>query len=197
MSNITEKILEYLQLQAENTIDLVDTLLSDRGTASKKYHRFLRHGAPQFRTNWAEQYRERQRYYSLLNHLRRSGLIENKRTGKLSLWKITKAGVEHFKKISERRDKNFSLPRKKYQCEAGKEIIILSYDIPERQRGKRYWLRSCLISLEFQMLQKSVWIGKIALPAEFIKDLRNYKIFPFVHIFSINQAGTIKEKYKI
>ena len=73
------------------------------------------------------------------------------------------------------------------------EVIIVSFDVPERRRHWRDWLRFQLASLGLQKLQLSVWIGKVKLPEEFLEDLKKFQLLTYVHILSVGKKGTLKD----
>ena len=56
LMTITEKILEYLQLQAESTVDLFGIMMTDRRAAMRKARHSIIHGPRQFKHNWADLY---------------------------------------------------------------------------------------------------------------------------------------------
>ena len=197
MGKAIETILEILQRQAESTVELADIMFTDRSTSYRKARRSLLKAPPQFKTEWADWYRKRQTFYSLLNQLKREGLVKKEKRGNSSLWKITKRGIL---RLTEARDKGKRetlpmLSRKKYEAEKNNELAIVAFDIPERERKKRDWLRVHLAGLGFSSLQKSVWMGKVGIPEAFIKDLRDYEMIPYVQIFSVNKQGTIKKTF--
>jgi DNA-binding transcriptional regulator PaaX len=74
------------------------------------------------------------------------------------------------------------------------KLKVIIFDIPEKERHKREWLRVSLLALGFSFLQQSVWMGKNKIPESFIVDLRDRKLLPCVEIFEINQKGTIERK---
>ena len=67
------------------------------------------------------------------------------------------------------------------------------FDIPEKEKWKRVWLREVLGLCGFKMLQRSVWAGKNKIPEEFLADLRNFNMLEYVHIFEVSKKGTLKE----
>lgn len=71
---------------------------------------------------------------------------------------------------------------------------ILIFDIPERKKEYRNWLRNALYALDFKQLQKSVFIGKNPLPGSFIKEISYLGLDEFINIFSIRE---IDNKNKI
>ena len=66
----------------------------------------------------------------------------------------------------------------------GNSRVLVLFDIPEHKRKIRRWLRDQLKEWDFELVQKSVWIGQGSLPKEFgeylvllgIKD--NVKVYP-------------------
>ncbi|MBI2514977.1 hypothetical protein HYV91_02205 [Candidatus Wolfebacteria bacterium] len=185
---IIPKILEILQVQAEATADLLDIFTSNYGDSCRKLGRSIKYGPTRFKTDWASLYRERQSFYSMLNHLKQQGLIKKRKNElrKGSVWQITKRGLKKLNLIKNQE----KFPYKK---ETSDKLIIVTFDIPEKDRQKREWLRSALRVLDFSLLQESVWIGKNEIPQEFLYDLRKREIMDFVHILEINKEGTLSK----
>lgn len=133
--------------------------------------------------------KEKHRFYSLLSKLKKQGFIKKGEKRRKIFWRITPLGEKKIEKL-----KNiFSFP--KFNHKEGKDngINIIVFDIPEKHKTKRDWLRHTLLTLGFTMLQKSVWIGKNKLPEEFLKALAELNLVDFVYIFKISKTGTIKE----
>jgi len=190
---IIPKILEIVQNQAEATADILDIFTSGYGASYRKMKRTIKYGAPRFKSDWAFEYRERQKFYSLLNQLKNQGLVKKyqDKTKQGSFWKITKKGLE---KLSLIKSKNlFGKNSVDYKRKPENTIKIIIFDIPEKERHKRAWLRAVLTSLDFSLLQRSVWMGKNKLPEKFIYDLDKRGILSYVQIFEISQKGTIDQ----
>ena len=196
MGKKIETILNILQRSAETSIHLMKIISENPYAARYRFHHLLHpDNAPKrFRHNWADLYRERQKFYSLLNKLKREGLIIKEGDSRKSIWRITERGRKHFVKRYKNK-RQVELPPKEYVArKQGKALVIATFDIPEKERKKRDWLRACLISFGFSKLQKSVWIGRGGISEEFMDDLRKYKIISYVHIFTIGRSGTIVRK---
>ncbi|MCL5004496.1 MAG: hypothetical protein M1170_00945 [Patescibacteria group bacterium] len=134
---------------------------------------------------------EKLRFYDLLYRLRKEGLIENiNKENKKSL-QITKKGAEKLENLRLRKTNEF--PQKVYKIENENTFKIIIFDIPEKHRKKRGWIREVLRNLKFKMLQKSVWIGKTKLPEELIHNLKNFDLLPYVEIFEISKTGSLKQ----
>ncbi|MGC8776274.1 MAG: hypothetical protein ACP5QN_03115 [Minisyncoccia bacterium] len=183
------KILEILQTGAETTATLLDIFTSNYYNSYRKIRRSIIYGPSEFKSNWADNYLELQKFYNLLNRLKKQGFIQKQEKDKKSIWSITKLGLEKLKILKKQ---NFPIYYKK---EKENSLMIVTFDIPEQERYKRDWLRNVLVYLDFKFLQQSVWIGKTKIPEEFIENLREQKMLNYVHIFKINKAGTIIKKF--
>ena len=73
------------------------------------------------------------------------------------------------------------------------KIRLVIFDIPEKKAHVRKLLRGMLRLLGYQYLQKSVYIGKTALPVSFYKILDDLKIKKNVYIFIVK--STDKQNY--
>ncbi|OGF74791.1 CRISPR-associated endonuclease Cas2 [Candidatus Giovannonibacteria bacterium RIFCSPHIGHO2_02_43_13] len=135
------------------------------------------------RTNFDAE--RRQEFFNLLNYLQRKGFVEKKKTDAGIFWKITSGGLVKLKIL-----KNKSTD---YQADSDGNLKIIIFDVPEKERKLRAWLRSALKILGFRMLQQSVWIGKGRIPELFLFDLRQKNLLPYIHIMEVNKGGTVKE----
>jgi hypothetical protein len=124
-------------------------------------------------------------FWTLLSKLKKENLISRRRDRKIV---ITKQGKKYLRTKQKR---PFSGKRHEPEKLPDEEIILVIFDIPEEYKRKRDWLRFRLKQFDFKALQKSVWWGDAGLPKEFFKDLKRYKILPYVHVFSVNKKGTI------
>ncbi len=130
------------------------------------------------------------RYRILLSALKRDGLIEERPNKLGRVFVITRGGIEKLAALRKRK-KNM-LPSVSYEVAKGDAISIVTFDVPERERRKRDWLRAVLRRLDFTPVQKSVWMGKVKIPREFLDDLRTLRLVEFVEIFQITKTGSLK-----
>lgn len=75
---------------------------------------------------------------------------------------------------------------------------ILIFDIPEKLRRYRDFLRTELSSLGFYQLQKSVWVHPLPIPEAFWKEVIDPGLLSFVRIGvleSINQEAELKDYF--
>ncbi len=134
---------------------------------------------------------KKQNFYDLLYRLRKEGLVLERKKDKDCFFRITAKGKEILEGL--RLKKVNALPTTSYKAENDNLLKIVIFDIPEDERRKRDWLREALKNLEFNMLQKSVWAGKIKLPQEFLADLNKLNLLPCVEIFAISRTGSLKQ----
>jgi CRISPR/Cas system-associated endoribonuclease Cas2 len=61
------------------------------------------------------------------------------------------------------------------------------FDIPEKRRKIRNWLRDQLKEWDFELVQKSVWIGKGPLPKEFNERLGFFGVKEGIKVYPIHK----------
>ena len=66
--------------------------------------------------------------------------------------------------------------------------IIIIFDIPEKERKVRAWLRGQIKLWEFTMIQKSVWLGFGPLPKEFYDRVDFLGIKECIKIFKVEKS---------
>jgi virulence-associated protein VapD len=135
--------------------------------------------------------RERQSFNELLYRLRRDNLIGPSSKNRLKIpMLLTKKGKARLNALRKKAKHAFPMPA--YALEKDSVIKIVVFDIPERERKKRDWLRVALHQLGFRMLQRSVWIGRTKIPEDFLSDLRRLKLFQYIEIIAITKTGSLK-----
>lgn|SRR3989338_1320571 len=121
-----------------------------------------------------------------LSKLKNDGLILRNTGG---LFKLSPKGKNKLKELKKRRltDKD------NFNKEPGDKVIIISYDIPVQFNRERRILSGILFSLGFKMIHKSVWVGKVKLPKEFIAAMSQMNILHFVEIMEVTKKGSLKQ----
>ena len=120
---------------------------------------------------------------SLLSRLKKQGLVERRGTVKHSLWILTNKGKRWLKE-------NHLETMPTVPAVDGVTRLVI-FDIPEYERNKRNIIRAELVGHNFQILQRSVWIGYNPLSEDFIKTLDTLNLKNKVHIFSVEKMGTL------
>ena len=116
----------------------------------------------------------------VLHRLQRKGLIEKKNNE----CKLTLLGLRYFKKIKQN-----NIEKKKEWD--GKWRIVM-FDVPEKYRKERNWLRFQLFGFEYQQLQKSVFLGKWPLTEDFFSEIVKRKLNNFIRLITIGEIDDEK-----
>lgn len=184
---LTKRILEHLIDASSDVAYLFAAIAASPYGASRKQiekkMRELREGNERTNPDLEKMRRKQQNFYNIINKLQREGFIKKTKDRELM---ITVLGKEKYKKILS------YLPRRRYKAEVDRSLKVIIFDIPEKEKYKRFWLRGQLRDLGFKMLQKSVWVGKKKLPREFIEDIRDLKLLPYIEIFSVIKTGSMQ-----
>lgn len=110
-----------------------------------------------------------------LSRLHSKGYVENTTLG----WSITKKG----KSLSINNSLLNYIPSP--FTKNSQPNMIISFDIPEKDRFVRHWLRNQIKIFDYKMLQQSLWIGPSPLPPAFLRRLEDLKIRKNVKTFKI------------
>lgn len=182
------KALELLRQGAQTQVDFFSAVLAaGYGASSSRidYEYRKRKGSFEARRSKIEALKNNKRRLTVfISKMKHDGLIEESKNDKI---KISRKGMDKLRKLRN------NLPSRFYTRSNKKNYIIISFDIPERFRRKRNWLREVIRNLGFKMIHQSVWMGKEKMPKDFIDDLENLKILEFVEIFEISKAGSLKK----
>ena len=185
-------ILENLQKIGRTADSLLNILIGDN-TYRRLKRKALYPTLPDFSKVKSRAFMgERNNLRGLLFRLEKQGLIQKKRRDRKNYWFITPSGRKKLGKLKDIP----SFPRPFYEKIGDAGLNIMIFDIPEKEKTKRNWLRQALLSLDFELLQKSVWIGKNKLPEAFLTDLHDLKLIGFIHIFKVLKLGTIKRHWE-
>ncbi len=193
--DIILKILEVVEGATINAIDLFDAFLSVGYGASlnKINYEIGKRSRDRAEKNVEDTYQKqiKQRYYNFIYKLQQSDLIKEKQEGRKKIFILTKKGKDKLTFL--KRQKREKPSNHSYIKEKGDRFIIVMFDIPEKERRKRAWLRSALANLDFKIIQKSVWMGKTEIPKVFLEDLFKLKLIDCVEIFEISKTGSLKQ----
>ena len=131
----------------------------------------------------------RERLSRMLYYLEHDGLIARNGPGKMSL---TRRGKERLRALRAR-IKGLTLTSPAvYPKKDTTATTVVIFDIPELEKKKRAWVRAVLKRLEYVMIQRSVWMGTMGIPREFVTDLRDQKILHCVQFFAVTRGGTLR-----
>lgn len=133
----------------------------------------------------------KQRYYNLLYKLKEDGLVAARSRGNKKL-SLTAEGLRRWGKLQIKSQTAMPDPEN-YRKENSASIVVVTFDIPERVRYKRYWLRSVLKNIGMNSVQQSVFLGKVKIPEALIEDLTRYHLLDKVEIFEVGKSGTLRQ----
>ncbi len=111
---------------------------------------------------------------SALSRLKKNGYVENIEGN----WRITDQGKKYIQRRQEAM-KQFDSP---FSDKSPKNLILL-FDIPEKMKAEREWLRWHLKKFNYEMIQRSVWIGPSPLPKDFVNYLKSIKIHKYLKTY--------------
>ncbi len=132
--------------------------------------------------------------HNFIYQLKLHGLIEEtfSKNDKRFL-KLTNNGIGKLLELNRRKERIGDLPSFLYKKIPSNEILIATFDIPETMRDQRAWFRSVLKNLGFKMVHQSFWMGKVKIPKELPKDLKDLGLIEFIEVFSISKTGSLKK----
>ena len=116
---------------------------------------------------------------TILWRLQKKGLVEKKE----NRYRLTFLGLNFVKKSQE---KNLEKPW-------DDKWRIIMFDIPEKRRKDRNWLRAQLINLEYKLLQESVFIGKQPLEENLFKELINRNLYQYIRLLTVGEIDNETE----
>jgi len=192
---LTHKILEIATgVAAGATIGVAEAFLAVVTSPYGSSRGYLERRVSQIdktREEWIAWQSEKARFYKLIHKLRKEGFLLSKGRGQFA---ATPKGKMHWLKLQHRRASALPSPSTYSisQDEQG-ELKIVIFDIPEKEKRKREWLRSILRALHFSMLQKSVWTGKTKIPEELLEDIKRLHLISYVEIFEITRTGSLEK----
>lgn len=114
-----------------------------------------------------------------LSRLHAKGYLSNSSSG----WSITEKGKRYGRNV-----RLLSYIKSPFDKNPPDDIII-AFDIPEKNRAIRRWLRNQIQIFGYKMLQQSLWIGPGPLPSSFLKRLEDLNIRKNVKTFKITKKN--------
>ena len=120
----------------------------------------------------------RRQVTNTLQYLKKKGFVSYDG----SVWSVTEEGERFYREKGGKMVFRY-FHRKEKKEEGKKENLLILFDIPEKERRKRDWLRTQLKIFGFKQVQKSAWVGPSALPKDFFAYLDELHIRDNIKIF--------------
>ena len=195
------KILSALENSKEAAIDVLGSYLiagiSHNPTKSMSAAGQFLDSRKGNKTTQHEKREQTRRFYSMVRYLEEDGLVRKEYIAGMTNVSITEKGKKKLEIL--RTSYSVWLPSSKYQNDMDDKktsdnvASIVTFDIPEKERAKRDWLRCALNNMDFDMVHKSVWMGTGQIPVRFLEDLRDMKMGDYIEIFAITKMGSLKK----
>jgi len=194
----TFEILAILDEAKDMALDVLGAAVASQSTdllhGGKRKERFLKEAAKQ-RAPKEEKRQAMRRFYAMVSYLEQDGLVHKQIISASITVRITPKGKRKLEDLGETLAN--ALPPCEYQEKKNRilgkgALTIITFDVPEKYRAKRDWIRSALRSMDFSIIHRSVWMGKGGVPESFLEDLRDLEMGDFVEIFQINKAGSLR-----
>jgi DNA-binding transcriptional regulator PaaX len=121
---------------------------------------------------------------STLSRMKAKGLLKRNEDA----WTITPEGKELL--VDPKSSIKRFFPSKRNRSGKVPSSLIVIFDIPEKKRRYRDWLRSELVGFGFEQIQKSVWFGP-PLPEEFIRYIEMEGLIKCIRFFKATEGDVI------
>ena len=133
-----------------------------------------------------KEFEDKRKIQKMISNLKQQGILNTNKNKPLFL---TIKGTVILNGLEEKEKITFKIPQ--YPIQKDKELKIIIFDVPKEAGSKRFWLRSAIQNLQFELVQKSVYRGMTKIPKEFIEDLQKFNLLECVHIFVVKKHGTL------
>src|SRR3989344_6685243 len=183
---IAYKILDFLENCGMATTDFFAGFLAAGYGASLGKMEYQHNVRNQIRHSHQMDRERRRNLQKYIYKLKSQGFLLENPEGKIVLSSKGK------KKLGLLR-KNKILDRKQYRKEISDKVTIISYDLPIAFNKERNILRDFLRLLGFKLIHKSVWVGKVKIPKQFILALEKLGIIKFIEILEVTKNGSLNK----
>lgn len=184
---ITLRILEIFLEEFGPDVDaLLARTVTSKGQLTKRGIEYRGGLVKKARERLLKKIKDKTKLVKLISKLRRQGLINEGN-------QVTKSGVSKLQTLKERIKKFIPVKIYKKSDLEKDHLKIIIFDVPEKLRTYRNWLRGSLIELGFEKIQKSVWMGEPKLPTDFVVQLKELNLLSYVKIFSVYKKGLLEE----
>jgi len=155
---VYEKFGDFLNLPPRNMYDVI-------------YPEFKK-----IKNKWQTE-KDKKRFRNLIYYLKIKGLIKDSK--EISGWLLTPKGGELVLKLESK--------FKEYKKRKDGKWIMVVFDIPEKMKRKREIFRRKIKSMEFKMLQKSIWVCSFDVVDDINEFIEKLFLRPYIKIFFIEE----------
>lgn len=119
---------------------------------------------------------------ALVSRMQRKGLLQSRRVGRRSFYRLTDLGLEGVRWGG---DRAYTPPDDEWD---GRWTVV-TYSVPEKHRGRRDALRRSLNWLGFGALAPGTWISPYPLSAEAESKFRGLDVWKYLEVFGAEHLG--------
>jgi|SRR3989338_3571497 len=186
---IIYKILDFLEDTSMDSVNFWSAILkAGYGATTGKIDREYKIASE--KTYYYRLEREKKRHLQkYLSKLKNQGLITENSSKQIILSQKGKKKLGVLKN-------NKILNKNSYHKQAGDKVIIISYDLPTPFNKERDILRDILKMLGFNMIHKSLWVGKVKIPKDFVVAIEKLGILKFIEILEVTKNGSLNQLIK-
>ncbi len=127
--------------------------------------------------------KDRKQFNQFLNYLKKQGYIKSSNLKRKKGVLLTPKGEKKALKIETQ------ILSKNKKRRKDKKWIMVMYDIPERKRRQRHFLRSEMLFLGFKKLQNSVWVCPYDVSKNMDKIIEKLSLSSYIKIFLIEEIN--------
>lgn len=190
----TIRILQALKNTALDSKSLFEVFLSaGYGASLGKMKYLMRAKDKEHKKDKAlfeEFMREKQKFHNFIYYLKSDGIISETTSDSKKWYHVAEKGKRKLLALLISRDNIIPLPH--YPKISNNTFTIIAFDIPEKEKKKREWLRTALGQLGYKAIQRSVLLGKTKIPQAFLNDLNKLRMIEYVEIFEITKTGSLR-----
>ncbi len=124
-------------------------------------------------------------FSATLTRLKNKGYVSKQGSTKGAVWAINNQGKDVLNHLGETIVSEDNISR------------LFIFDIPESLKFHRDWIRQELVATGYNLLQKSVWLGKRPLPKNFLRELVDKDLFQYIHFFEVQEEGTLENLERV
>lgn len=179
------KILSALEEGRDEALDILDAYLEDMDGYFEKGE------YPEEAKD--EQRKVTRRFSAMVSYLEKDGLLRKTIATQGSYLEITVRGKRKLENLKDSLENALPAPSYAQNSPLIKGSTIITFDIPEKERNKRDWLRNALKNMDFEMIHKSVWMSQKGIPKEFLKDIRELDLENKVEVLQMSKEGSFKK----
>lgn len=147
-------LIKVLQIAGEGVVTLSDLFVAfleaGYGASYGKLEYELRAQRKE-RARAGEEQKARERFQKFLYKLKKDNLIAREHRGAMSRFSITGKGRSRLAALLKWQKNR--LPDATYETKPANVFTIVTFDVPEKERKKRAWLREALRNLGFTRVQ--------------------------------------------